>query len=93
MAKLDPKTCDICGTVFTPRAANNRYCCDSCRKVGKRRRNYINSLRRSKDLKLLIATRRAKKKHIPTMPDIVTIDKCASELGLSYGQYVSQYGV
>ena len=93
MEKLDPKPCEICGTMFIPRATNSRYCSDSCRKVGKRKRNYINSLRRSKDLKLLVATRRTRKKRIPTMPDIVTIDKCASELGLSYGQYVSRYGV
>ena len=76
--------CDYCGKVFTKNSGVQKYCSKKCY-AAQRRESYDPVQRREE---------RKKRKWKPagTENDIVRINKLAREKGLSYGQYVVQYG-
>ena len=40
MANYKPKICKRCGTEFTPKSANGKYCTSECAKLAKRERGH-----------------------------------------------------
>ena len=78
-----PRTCSICGKVFTACSTRHKYCGDDCRKVATKTWER-ERCRREKE------ARERKKKNARTIGEI---SAAAKKAGMTYGEYVAKFGV
>lgn len=87
--------CQMCGIEFEPKASNQKYCGDECRKKAKRAQDeayqkaYGAEIRATRAL-LKVQPPKAKPDPHRTLKDIVN---AALAEGISYGAYVHKYGL
>lgn len=88
-SRYHDKECAICGKVFTPMTANQRYCSPDCREVS--RKNMAKEYTKifwdevkAENEKM----RRGRKKKKPVSID--EIMRMAKEQGMTYGQFVAE---
>lgn len=80
------RTCIICGSKFSPTAANQMCCCQKCSKINAK--NVARQYRRNNPARFQKQqARKVKRKH---MSELATINEKAREAGKSYGMYVMQ---
>lgn len=83
---MKTKICEVCGKEFETNAWNARYCSRPCLREANRR----NSKRRKQsEARMDLKVERIRY----TTADVAEIAKRASELGMSYGEYVGRFKI
>ena len=87
----EKRPCKICGKIFQPSTARNLYCGKACKKQAQKnqRLEYVKEVNEERK-KPEVMEKPARTKPTFTLSEIVA---AAKKEGISYGEYVTKYGL